>query len=381
MIAAGEYNEYANVTMDGQTGEVLSFHSYGRKSSEGEKKYETEELIKMVEGFLNEYKPDKFKQTKILEVADEMAEYITRPYPETDGFNYIRIVNGIPFEDNRLAVFFNKSTGKISSYSESWDEVEFISADNVIGNEKAHDVLFNDIGLELRYMAVPKSKDVSVDYYTGRRENMDVKLVYAPAYNKPVSIDANSGVVINMYNSEPFIEKTEFSFNDIEEHFAREAIIALSEIEVLEYEESYRPDDVIKQKELLSIVSKIRGDYYIPILRGEAATQAEVDRMYRGLEMSGIIDEEEKNPDADITREDAVKYLLRAASYRKFAELDQSLFNCDFKDKDEINPDLVGYVAISKVLNIINGNDGYFNPKGSLTRGEAAVMIYNYLKR
>ena len=327
MIASGEFVENANVTIDAKTGEIISFSSYNRNEQKEENKYELDELRKMAEEFLKKYKSDKFKQTKLLDFSDKVEPYIGMPYPETDGVTYIRMVEGIPFEDNKLAVYFNKATGKIRSFSESWDDIEFVSPDNVIGDERAHEVFFNEVGLELRYISVPKSEGIKPeDIRNGSigRESRNVKLVYAPTYGKPVCIDAISGIVINNYSSEPYKEETVDSFNDIDGHFAQEAILALAEIEVLEYEEYFRPDDVITQKELLAIVSKIRGDYYIPIRSGANVTQAEVDRMYRALKNADIIDPEEENPDEEIIREDAVKYLLRAASYRKFAELDQT---------------------------------------------------------
>lgn len=101
--------------------------------------------------------------------------------------------------------------------------------------------------------------------------------------------------------------------------------------------------------------------------------------MYRMLINDGTIDEDDKNPDLKLTRETAVKYLLDSAGYKKFAEL-EGLFNCDFIDKNDINPKLAGYAAIARALKIVDGNS-YFKPKNEITRAEAAVMIYNYLKK
>ncbi|NLZ90417.1 MAG: hypothetical protein GX918_00695, partial [Clostridiales bacterium] len=59
----------------------------------------------------------------------------------------------------------------------------------------------------------------------------------------------------------------------------------------------------------------------------------------------------------------------------------KGIFVTGFKDQGSISPELVGYVAIAKGLGIVGGSGGYFNPRASLTRAEAAVMLYNYLTR
>jgi hypothetical protein len=58
----------------------------------------------------------------------------------------------------------------------------------------------------------------------------------------------------------------------------------------------------------------------------------------------------------------------------------RGIFNINFMDGDSISPELYGYVAIASGLGIVNGNGANFMPKKNTTRGEAAVMIYNYLR-
>ena len=66
--------------------------------------------------------------------------------------------------------------------------------------------------------------------------------------------------------------------------------------------------------------------------------------------------------------------------YNEVAEI-KGIYNCPFKDVDEIDPDLIGYVTIASGLKIVNGYNGNINPKGEMTRAEVAVMIFNYLSR
>jgi len=80
-----------------------------------------------------------------------------------------------------------------------------------------------------------------------------------------------------------------------------------------------------------------------------------------------------------LTREESVKFVIRALKYDKVADISE-IFNCTFKDKDEINPELIGYVVIAKGLKIVNGHGEYFRPKDELKRADALIIIYNYLQ-
>jgi len=100
--------------------------------------------------------------------------------------------------------------------------------------------------------------------------------------------------------------------------------------------------------------------------------------MYKQLIRRGIVKEGEKDPDAIITRENAVKFIIRVLNYEKVANI-RGIFIVPFEDAEDIAPELEGYVAIAAGLKIVSGSGGKFNPKKELTRAEAAVMIYNCL--
>jgi hypothetical protein len=141
---------------------------------------------------------------------------------------------------------------------------------------------------------------------------------------------------------------------------------------------SLKPDEKITQKEYLYILSKMRGSYYMdsgiwPL------KQKDQDGLYRVLLNDSILDESEKEPDSYITSENAVKYLLRAAGYRKFAEL-TGIFECRYTDKADIDPTLTGYAAIAGSLGIVNAT-GSFEAKKALTKAEVVILLYNYMSR
>lgn len=384
MMAAGDLVQTVNVTLNAKTGELLSLNAYGmfNGNSTGNT-IERKELQKMAEGFLTRSKASKFSQLALQE-APENPQSIGEKYGYYNSNNgvtfvYTRNVNGLPFEDNWVVMNFDASSGVLNYYNEAWDDVEFVPGEGVIGYERAYNELFAKAGLQLKYItsagfageAGQVSKDVS-----GTRE---IKLVYALNNKKPACIEARSGELIGSLNAEPFKEKNSLLFDDIHKHPAKEQIKALAEIGVLPLEKNFRPDDLILQKEFLLMISKIRGGYPAEITSG-SFSQKESDALYRMLINDGLLEEEERNPDAAVTREEAVKYLLRSIGYRKFAEL-EGLFDCSFTDKNAIDPRLIGYVAIARSMGIVTGTSGYFQPKKEITRSDAVMMLYNYLKQ
>jgi len=93
----------------------------------------------------------------------------------------------------------------------------------------------------------------------------------------------------------------------------------------------------------------------------------------------GIVKEDEKAPDAIVTKEEAVKYIIRALNFSKVANI-KDIYTVPFKDGDMIDPELKGHVAIAYGLKIVSGSNGYFNPSANITREQAAILVFNFLK-
>ena len=93
----------------------------------------------------------------------------------------------------------------------------------------------------------------------------------------------------------------------------------------------------------------------------------------------GILKQEEKSMEAKVTREEAVKYIIRAFGQEPLDNI-RDVYKLEYDDADKISPNLKGHVAIAEGLGLISG-DGNFRPTDNLTREEAAVIIYNILNR
>lgn len=380
--ATAKDSNYYNVglSIDAKTGEIKSFYT-GAPYKEGETaKYDEAAAKTAVENFLKEFKPEIFKQTEFdTNGYDPRVMYAGSEAPRWYNFRYTRIVNGIPFSDNGLYVDFDAVNGKITSFNMNWFNMEFPAVANAVEVDKVYDTLFKDVGLELVYKPTyPQNGDAKPLIYPQSQGKPDVKLVYALKSGKPLLFDANSGVMLD-YNGKPYKESRPVAYTDIKDHFAEQQILVLAENGISLEGTEFRPDEAIIQKDFFTLLSKTLSSYYGPVITKDSSDK-DIDNLYNFLMREGVVKEGEKAPNAALTREDGVKFIIRALKYDKVADI-KDIYKPIFKDTDKINPDLVGYVTIASGLKIVSGYDGNFNPKGGLTRAGAAVMIYNYMQR
>lgn len=202
----------------------------------------------------------------------------------------------------------------------------------------------------------------------------EVVLVYMADQAKPNRIDAATGEVIN-YDGTLYKESEPVTYTDISGHFAENEIAILAGLGISLPGTEFRPNDGIIQKDFLNLLAKILN---WPSL-SEKETQEEVDRMYSYLIRNGVVKAGEKNPSAGVTKEEGIRFIIRALGYEKVAEL-PDIFVVRFSDADQISKSMYGYVAIASALKLIEGDsENRFNPGQNLTRGEAAVIFYRML--
>ena len=178
--------------------------------------------------------------------------------------------------------------------------------------------------------------------------------------------------------TENLIKRKALEYTDISNHYAKSQIETLAENGIGLEGPELKPDEKIKQKDFMLLLSQVVNAGYPFRGMSVLSTDKETEDLYDILIREGIIKKDEINPEAPLTREDSVKFIIRALKYDKVADL-SDIFNCSFKDKDEIDPALIGYVVIAKGLKIVNGSGDYFRPKDELKRADALIIIYNYL--
>lgn len=184
--------------------------------------------------------------------------------------------------------------------------------------------------------------------------------------DKYLVVDAKKGEVID--NRKELIEKQEYK--DIENSYAKNQINKLNNHIILFEGEEFKPKQEITQKEFLKLLVQTREMYYI---------YEDESYMYERFVRDGILKEKEKNMEAKVAREEAVKYIIRIFGQEPLDNLGE-IYKLDYKDADQISTNLKGHIAIAKGLGLISGQ-GNFRPKDNLIREEAAVLIYNILNR
>jgi len=343
-----ESRSYA--TLDAKTGELFNFSNSGYVPYPIVKKTEEERIKADAEGreksdaFLQKYYADKLSLCKKDEVENG------------SGVSYIRQIDGYAYNGNSLNASWDTETGHLSYFRMSWDQdiSNFPKAELAIGEDAAYQAVFTKYPLELFYL------ETESGYRT----------VYAPEKNS-VRVDAITGKIID-YSGKEVKDAATGSYSDLSGHWIEEKVGKMARYGIVLSEESeFLPDKTVTQAEYLKVLMKVAYPYY---------GADDTEEIYRQMIASGILDREEKNPDAEVSKETAVKYLLRTMGVRDVAEL-EGIYVCDFADADTISPSLYGYCALAKGFGIVNGNGGYLYPQKAINRAEAMSMLYQYLNR
>lgn len=364
--------DYVNVMIDAKTGLVTGFNVGTPANSNTKPINDLKTAKSEADAFLNKYYAQYVKQTEYDKLTSE--SYLSDSEQNTNySFVYYRMVNGIPFPDNGITINYDNMSGKISGFSMNWFNTGFTN-NKVIGIDAASAKLFDKAGLELQYRLDYSNSKTKI-FPPASPENAKAVLVYVLKNDKPLVISATNGALLNSDGSE-YKEPVKVSYTDIKGNAAEKQIMVLADNGIYLEGSQFKPNAAITQLDFLTLLSKTL-NYYVPVLPLKSTGQNN-DDLYAFLQREGVIKAGEKAPSANVTKEEAVKFLVRALKYDKVADI-KGIFDIGYKDKASIDPSLTGYVAIAGGLGIV-GRNGSFNPKAKITRGESAIMLYNYLQ-
>ena len=332
-----------NVYIDanGQTGELLSISNYYYKSDYGDNHNDSEYRAArtVITGFLT-----KSFGGKLAECGEpvEDADYYL-------GQQYYRLVNGIKYDNNFLHAIYDLETGIITDFDQEWDDdtSQFTDPKSAIDASAATAKMEEYAPV---HKAFVKSGDGFVLCYTSDG-----------AYTE---LDAVTGDRIKPYSYDT--PKT-YSYTDISGHWAEDMIKAVAQAGAGLPGTEFLPDTEIKQEELLRMLAAT-GYYY--------SIYSDTDELYENAK--DIITESEKAPDSPVLREDAFIYIARLMGFGKLAAM-SDIFAPGFNDGTDVSPEKTGALAILRGYGIVKGDAGAVRPKSTLTRAEAASLIYWYL--
>lgn len=351
--------ESANVTFDAKSGELKSLYTYVNYNTD-KKKRTREEMQKTAERFVKTWAADVADKARVFGDED-LGGYIVFTHDE----------GGIEYAGNSIRIRVDEATGKILSFSKIWDkEIAFDSAEGIISKEEATAKYIEAASPLLYYIGDGRERYAP-------QNAAEFALIYRFSNDAPAYINAKSGLALDWSMGEDTGNKTYALQADLKGHFAEEAVRVLADNGiVLSYEDTFRPDEAVTQKEIALLVDCFEGGY-----SPYEVSEDDYKQLVESLVRREIIKASEKNPDAKVKREEMVSYLVRLLGYGKAAEI-SGIYKTGFADEAQISADKLGYVAIAKGLGIVSGNGGgVFAPKRLVTRGELAVMLYNALEK
>jgi hypothetical protein len=174
-------------------------------------------------------------------------------------------------------------------------------------------------------------------------------------------------------------------YTDISGHWSKAAIQVLFEKNALPFEGNrFFPAKAITKGEFVSVLHDALGiqiEYLVaPDIKdyfNDVSSDAKYAEDLIDLVTANIIEKGGSfNPDAAITREQMIHYVMEAYKYEMGDRY--ALINIKppfFKDDSDVTPGFGGDVGRAAHYKIISGSKGMFLPKANATRGEATVVI------
>lgn len=340
---------YINVSLEAENGRVVGYYASEYKDDAQWQKKQSltrESLQAKAEQFLEKYYADTYAQ---------MAEKAHFTTPEGSGFEYLRLVGDIPVYDNGVWMSFDEKTGQLTAFQLNWTETEFpeVTAAEQSAADKA---AMAEGKFGLRYVAAAEAEGKATQ----------AKAIYA-LEQTPV-LDAATLVPLD-YNLQPKADTETPNYGDIEGFYGAAQIQKLLDNNLYlpaAADGNLHPYEAVTQETYLRFLTRCIDGY----------DEYDSDYLYRRMIRRGVLTAEERNPDAPITRYEGIAYLIRMLGYGDFVKI-PDIFRCPFND---IVPEQSGVAAVARGLKLVSGDGGSLYPNMPLRRGDAMIIMHNYLK-
>ncbi len=335
---------YGSVTFNAETGEILSFYgsdTYGKKTLKSKKKAQ-----QLIEKYFKEIAGDKAEdfpidgKTADMGIADlgKNGEFTENTVIDTISASTHRYVNGIVCDPESASISLDAS-GRVSSYRLNYLGLEYPKPENILETNAVYKKYFNQIKYELLYRVA----------YNNQKKRVETALVYNA--DAELYIDAFSGALVNGNGGARPVQKPDHytDLGDNDELRAAAEKLALYNITLMDEKGRLNADKTVTREDFSNLVRSIGVYYYEP----------------------------SENSRKTLTRKYAAKILTE--QYSDIAEL-PGLFSSSFSDVPT-DDKYVGYIAIAAAKGYMKGKNGKFRPSAKMTRGEALMLVYDYLSR
>lgn len=330
--------------------ELLSFYYYDKDNKNLDTKISEDEAKTIAENFLKKVSYDKFSQTQYKKVDTPSVKIIKPNNDNTYHFDFIRQVNGIDFVNNSLTLTVD-GNGKVINYNSNWyKKAIFPDINDIMTQEEIFDTVNKSEKFGLTYKISDKNKVVLVYDFT----DLNTNYLFDPIEGSKID-----------YTGEKYVSNTIPEYIDIEGHWCEKTVNALLQNGYYIQGETFAPDHNITQINFLKYLYSPSQTYY------------KDDEFYKMLIEDGIIKKEEQSPDSYVSRQDALKFIVKYLGYDEIANHSEIFIN---PFKDTIQKKYLGYASICYGLGIITADEqGNFNGTNNITNAEAATLIYGLL--
>ncbi|MDR3541575.1 MAG: S-layer homology domain-containing protein [Desulfosporosinus sp.] len=357
-----EQPQYMSARVDAATGELLGFDWPYPGPRTDKPVIDRKQSQTLAENFIQQIEPSHFKELKLSEDNNLMG----KGYSDngSQGFNYYRVVNGIPYRGNGINITVDSITKKIINYNLSWADLEFPAVDGILDGKQASTTLLKAEPLQLMYTQI---------FNPGQYDNTpEIRLVYQPmpASGSLISsniLDAKTGEFLDWQGQPASQMRRAYHFTDIGDNFAQKEITLLGQAGIFgEYQDSFHPDEQITVGSLLKAMLAVTNGNEIP---GQTD-----DDIIKTAQQQGWLTEAIQ-PSATIDREDFTRLMIRYLKLESVAKL-QDIYQATYSDVDK---DFAGYAALAHGIGMFNLNGGTFESGHIMTRSEAAYALVKSL--
>lgn len=350
------------ITVDAKTGALksVSTSSYGAKQD-----LFTGDAAAVAKSFLSAQYPEYF------------ASCVRKNEDKDEGY-YVRQVNSIPYYSNYLRAEVCKVDGTIGRFSMEWDDAaKFPAPEKIVDAKAAMAAYAGCFQAKLYYTPYPEKVDTSDPKWMAYAQHLgDVKYRWVLSYvhdgNSPQGVDAFTGKVLEWPGSST---KT-LAYTDCGSCYGKTQIEALAEFGVgFSGGDKFRPTEKVTQRDMLVLLLSAVGCSF----DADNMNQEAEDRLYDTAYSLGLLTKAQRSPGKTVTRLEFVKTLLVSSAYGKAAQL-QGIYKTTFTDAASVPAGDLGYAAIGQALGVISGNgQGELRPNDTLTRQDAAIMLYQFM--
>ncbi|WP_072328362.1 MULTISPECIES: S-layer homology domain-containing protein [unclassified Paenibacillus] len=320
-----------------------------------------------------------------------------------------RVIDGVNANHEGVNISIDRESGQIVNFYGSLSEIAYpATKPEVIGEDKAKDLLFSQYDIQLSYVLVEGFVPYAGGGITEQKYKLmvaageippggaaistkkEAKLVYtlvSKFTREPFFLDAQTGGWRNASTGEPIVLET-IKAEDIEGHWAQRELQLMLDYQALDLKDGkVNPNQAMTRGEMIKmlVIAMNGGNYGIYYGAERAASFKDVANgsayfayVENGVDRGLIDPGTEFNANATMTREDMAQLIIRALGYKKLAE-NTGVFNQNFTDAGDVKQ--VGQAAIVVGLGIMSLTDGSFKPAEEVTRAQAATAFFRYLQK